>query len=213
MRALMPAEFEAAAEGNDALVLDTRHPKEFHKGFIPGSVNIGLDGDFAPWVGSMIVDVKQPLLIVADPGREEEAATRLSRVGFDNLLGHLKGGFASWAAAGKETDAVNRISAEQFAKAIGASQDEVIDIRRISEYESSHVKAASNRPLDQINDWVRDINPEKHFFIHCAGGYRSMIAASILQVRGYRNFSEVEGGFGAIKNTSVPCDSATPAAK
>jgi glyoxylase-like metal-dependent hydrolase (beta-lactamase superfamily II) len=213
MRSLTPAEFEAAAEGSDALILDTRHPKEFHKGFIPGSVNIGLDGDFAPWVGSMIVDVQQPLLIVADAGREEEAVTRLSRVGFDNLLGHLKGGVPSWTASGKEIDTVNRISADQFAKEINTSKDEVIDVRRISEFESSHVVDASHKPLDQINDWVRDINPDKHFFIHCAGGYRSMIAASILQARGYRNFSEVDGGFNAIKSTSVTCSSSTTAAK
>lgn len=210
MKALTPAEFEATAEAQDALVLDTRHPGEFCKSFIPGSVNIGLDGDFAPWVGSMIVDVKQPILIVADSGREEETATRLSRVGFDNLLGHLKGGFGSWLESGKKTDSVNRISADQFSKKLIPGRDEVVDVRRISEFDTAHVEEASHRPLDQINEWIRDINPDKHFYLHCAGGYRSMIAASILQARGFRNFSEVEGGFGAIKNTSVPCAAAAP---
>lgn len=205
MRALSPDEFEAAAEGQDALILDTRSPQEFSKGFIPQSINIGLDGDFAPWVGSLIVDVKQPLLIVTEPGREEEAVTRLSRVGFDNLLGHLKGGFKHWLDAGKEADSIDRITPDQFAKNVEIGKDKVIDIRRESEYEAEHVEDAYNRPLAMINEWIRDVNPAEHFYIHCAGGYRSMIAASILQARGFRNFSEVEGGFKAIQNTSVPC--------
>ncbi|HRF26977.1 MAG TPA: MBL fold metallo-hydrolase [Ferruginibacter sp.] len=204
MRALSPDEFEAAAEETGALILDTRNNKEFYKGFIPQSVNIGIDGDFAPWVGAMIVDVKQPILLVTDSGREEEAVTRLSRVGFDNVLGHLKGGFASWMQSGKEADSIDRISADQFAHTVNTATDKVVDVRKESEYAAEHVDNAYNKPLAYINEWIRDINPAEHFYLHCAGGYRSMIAASILQARGFRNFTEVEGGFGAISKTNVP---------
>lgn len=204
MRALSPDEFEAAAENTEALILDTRSNTEFYKGFIPQSVSIGLDGDFAPWVGALIVDVQQPLLVVTDPGKEEETITRLSRVGFDHVLGHLKGGFAAWKAAGKEADVVDRITPEQFAREVEIGKDTILDIRKESEYAAEHVEEAYNRPLANINEWIKDINPKEHFFLHCAGGYRSMIAASILQSRGYRNFTEIDGGFKAISTTSVP---------
>ena len=204
MRALTPSEFEAAAENTNALILDTRSNQIFYKGFIPQSINIGLDGDFAPWVGALIMNVKQPLLLVTEVGMEEEAVTRLSRVGFDNILGHLKGGFNTWLQSGKEADVVNRITSQQFANNVQIGTDKVIDIRKESEYTAEHVAEAFNRPLSNINDWVKDINPEEHFFIHCAGGYRSMIASSILQARGYRNFTEVAGGFKAISETNVP---------
>ncbi len=204
MRALTPAEFEAAAENTDALILDTRSNTEFYKGFIPQSVNIGLNGDFAPWVGALIVDVKQPLLLVTDAGQEEETVTRLSRVGFDNVLGHLAGGFEAWLASGREADVVDRISAEQFAKEVQVGKDKVIDVRKESEYAAEHVDEAYNRPLASINEWIKDIQPGEHFFLHCAGGYRSMMAASILQARGYRNFTEIAGGFKAISETEVP---------
>jgi hydroxyacylglutathione hydrolase len=204
MKELSPDEFEVAAENTDALILDTRDNAVFAKRYIPRSVNIGLNGDFAPWVGSLIIDVKQPLLLVTDAGKEEESVTRLSRVGFDNILGHLKGGFAAWLASGKETDFINRISSELFAKEIQAGKHKVIDVRKESEYAAEHLEDAYNMPLAYINDWVKDIDPKQHFYIHCAGGYRSMIAASILQARGYRNFSEVEGGFGEIIKKNVP---------
>lgn len=204
MKGLSPDEFEAAAENTEALILDTRAAKDFYKGFIPQSINIGLDGDFAPWVGAMIMDVKQPILLVTDEGREEEAVTRLSRVGFDNQLGHLKGGFKAWMDAGKEADTVDRISAEKFATSVQIGKDKVVDIRKESEYTAEHVEDAYNKPLAFINEWIRDVNPQEHFYIHCAGGYRSMIAASILQARGYRNFTEVEGGFKAISQTPLP---------
>ena len=204
MKALTPDEFEAAAENTEALILDTRDSTEFYKGFIPQAINIGLNGDFAPWVGALIVDVKQPILLVADVGKEEESVTRLSRVGFDNVMGHLKGGFAAWLAAGKEADVVDRITAEQFAAEVKTGEDKIIDIRKDTEYAAEHVDEAYNKPLALINEWVKDINPEEHFYIHCAGGYRSMIAASILQARGYRNFTEVAGGFKAISATEVP---------
>jgi hydroxyacylglutathione hydrolase len=204
MRALSADEFEAAAEETDALILDTRKDSDFAKGFIPQSVNIGLGGDFAPWVGALIVDVKHPILLVTDPGKEEEAVTRLSRVGFDNVLGHLRGGFATWQASGKQTDRVNRISPETFAQEIKSGEKEIIDVRKESEYAAEHVDGAYSKPLAYINEWIKDINPGKHFYLHCAGGYRSMMAASILQARGFRNFSEVEGGFNAIAKTGVP---------
>ena len=204
MRALTPDEFEAAAENTNALILDTRSNQIFYKGFIPQSINIGLDGDFAPWVGALIMNVKQPLLLVTEAGMEEEAVTRLSRVGFDNIIGHLKGGFNAWLQSGKEADVVNRITSQQFATNVQIGTDKVIDIRKETEYAAEHVSEAFNRPLSNINDWVKDINPEEHFFIHCAGGYRSMIASSILQARGYRNFTEVAGGFKAIAETNVP---------
>jgi hydroxyacylglutathione hydrolase len=204
MRALTADEFEAAAENTDALILDTRDNTNFYKGFIPRSINIGLNGDFAPWVGALIVDVKHPLLLVTDEGKEEETVTRLSRVGFDNLLGHLKDGFASWLAAGKEADVVDRISAGQFAKEVKIGEDKIIDVRKETEYAGEHVEEAYNRPLAVINEWVKDVNPEEHFYLHCAGGYRSMMAASILQARGYRNFTEVGGGFEAISKTDIP---------
>lgn len=204
MRALSPAEFEAAAEETGALILDTRSNKDFYKGFIPQSVNIGIEGDFAPWVGAMIMDVNQSILLVTDEGKEEESVTRLSRVGFDKVLGHLKGGFAAWLASGKEADTVDRISADQFARVVNTGEDKIIDVRKESEYAAEHVENAYIRPLAYINDWIKDINPEEHFYLHCAGGYRSMIAASILEARGYRNFTEIEGGFGAISKTDVP---------
>lgn len=204
MKALTPEAFELVAESNDALILDTRDNTVFYKGFIPQSINIGLDGDFAPWVGALIVDVKQPILLVTDPGKEAEAVTRLSRVGFDNVLGHLQGGFGSWLAAGKQADVVDRITAAAFAAEIKIGEDRVIDVRKASEYAAEHVEQADNNPLVFINDWIKNINPEEHFYMHCAGGYRSMIAASILQARGFRNFTEVEGGFTAISKTNVP---------
>ncbi len=203
MRAITPAEFEAAAEETTALILDTRSAADFYKGFIPQSINIGLNGDFAPWVGAMIVDVKQAILLVTDAGKEEETVTRLSRVGFDHILGHLKGGFDNWKNAGLEVDTIHRISAAEFAQQVKIGESKVVDIRKETEYAAEHVDEAYSRPLAYINDWIKDLNPNEHFFLHCAGGYRSMIAASILQARGYRNFSEVEGGFSAIAKTNV----------
>lgn len=196
--------FENTAEQTAALILDTRANGDFAKGFIPQSINIGLSGDFAPWVGAMIVDVNQPILLVTDSGMEEEAVTRLSRVGFDNVLGYLQGGFQSWLQAGKEIDTVNRITATAFEQQISGKEAMVIDVRKESEYAAEHVEDAYSKPLAYINDWVNDIDPNQPFYLHCAGGYRSMIAASILQARGYRNFIEIEGGFKAISETQVP---------
>jgi hydroxyacylglutathione hydrolase len=194
---LSAEDFETAAEETGAVILDTRLADVFRKAFVPNSVNIGLKGDFAPWVGAMIADVKQPILLVTENGTEEEAITRLSRVGFDNVIGYLDGGFSTWQNSGKETDEINRISAEEFAEKFNENSV-VIDVRKPSEYEAEHVNEAFSKPLDAISDWAGSIDSDAHFFIHCAGGYRSMIAASILNSRGIRNFSEVEGGFKAI---------------
>ncbi|MCT4000179.1 MBL fold metallo-hydrolase, partial [Elizabethkingia anophelis] len=193
LKPLSAEAFEAMADETGALILDTRPAAEFHKGFIPQSVNIGVKGDFAPWVGAMIVDVKQPLLLVTDEGSEEEVITRLSRVGFDNVVGYLKGGLSAWQSAGKETDSVERITPEEFAQRY-TKDARIIDVRKEGEYAAEHIAEAYSRPLAYINTWIKDIDPKEHFFLHCAGGYRSMIAASILQARGYRNFTEVEGG-------------------
>ena len=204
MKAINASEFEVFAEETGALILDTRDNAVFAKGFIPQSINIGLTGDFAPWVGALIADVKQPVILVTQVGMEEETITRLSRVGFDNLIGYLKDGFNAWKNAGYEVDTVNRITPDQFANELKVGESKVIDVRRESEYEAEHVDEAYSKPLAYINEWVKDINPEEHFYMHCAGGYRSMMAASILQARGYRNFTEIEGGFNAIAKTTVP---------
>jgi hydroxyacylglutathione hydrolase len=203
LRALDAAAFEAAAEETDALILDTRDPGVFWKGFIPQSVNIGLNGDFAPWVGAMLGNVTQKILLVTEEGKEEESLMRLSRVGFDQVIGHLKGGFPAWQQAGKEIDTINRITAENFKVKFDANSF-VVDVRKEGEYSSGHLENAENKPLNNINEWIHEINPELPFFLHCAGGYRSMIAASILQSRGYRNFAEVEGGINAIKKAGIP---------
>ena len=204
MKALTPDEFETVAEVSDALILDTRSAAEFHNGFVPNSINIGLNGDFAPWVGSMIVDVTQKLILVTDPGKEQEAITRLSRVGFDQVLGHLAGGFAAWKNSGKEIDTIVRITASQFEGEYVQGKTKIVDVRKCSEFSNGHVPDAENNTLSDINLWIQSINPKEHFYLHCQGGYRSMIAASILQARGYRNFSEIEGGYGAISKTGIP---------
>lgn len=203
LQALSPEQFEKIAEVSGALILDVRNNGEFAKGCIPQSVNIGLDGDFAPWVGALIADVNQPILLVTKPGDEEETVTRLSRVGFDHVLGFLEGGVKAWKNKGKEIDSVNRISAEQFEREIEGKEVKIIDVRKESEYAAEHVNEAYSKPLAYINEWIDEIRPEEHFYLHCAGGYRSMMAASILQARGYRNFTEIEGGFKAIGSTGV----------
>lgn len=204
MTAMNPDQFEQAAELSGALILDTRGADDFSKGFVPQSINIGIKGDFAPWVGALLGDVSQELLLVTEPGMEAETVTRLARVGFDHVIGFLDGGIEAWKNAGKEIDTVNRISPDQFSKEFKCKESMVVDVRRESEYAAEHVDEAYNKPLAYINEWINSIDPHQHFFLHCAGGYRSMIAASLLQARGYRNFSEVSGGFNAIAKTEVP---------
>jgi glyoxylase-like metal-dependent hydrolase (beta-lactamase superfamily II)/rhodanese-related sulfurtransferase len=205
LRALSPAAFEAAANETSALILDTRAPQTFAKGFIPNSINIGIDGGFAPWVGALVPDIKQNFLIVAEPGREEEIITRLARVGYDFTIGYLENGFEAWKADGREVDTIKSISAAELAEEIKNNQAEVVDVRKNSEYLSEHIQDAQNAPLDYINDSMMKLSKDKTYFVHCAGGYRSMIFASILKARGYDNLIDVDGGFKAIKeNGTIP---------
>ena len=201
--ALTPSQFELMANETNALILDTRAPDVFAKGFIPKAINIGLDGSFAMWVGEMIPDIKQDILLVTDEGKEEEAIIRLSRVGYDHAIGYLSGGFAAWKNEQREYDEVHRLTAEKFAQEY-VSNPIVIDVRKKSEFESEHVINAKNIPLNELNARFFELPKDQPFIIHCAGGYRSMIAASILKSRGYHDFVDVEGGMSAILNTSVP---------
>jgi hydroxyacylglutathione hydrolase len=201
-QALSPKAFEAAANETGAIVLDVRSEDEFAQGHIPRSIFIGLDGSFAPWVGTLIADVKQPLLLVTAPGREKETLTRLSRVGFDHSIGYLDGGFESWKKAAMEYDTVASITASQFEKEENERHLPIFDVRKESEYLSEHVVDAKNTPLEFLNDHLAYF-PEQSFFVHCAGGYRSMIAASILKSRGIHNLIDVKGGFNAIKEAGV----------
>ncbi len=204
LKGLSPEEFETAAETTGALILDTRSAADFAKSFVPRSINIGLDGQFAPWVGAMIVDVKQPILLVTDEGKEEETLIRLSRVGFDVVYGFLKGGLDAWKSAGKEVDSVNRITADQFKSEMIVGESFVLDVRKESEYRAEHVEEAYNKPLDFIGEWFMDMTSlDGEFYVHCAGGYRSMIAASVLKSKGIHNFKEVAGGFKAIADAGV----------
>jgi len=200
MTPMSPEVFEAAANETDALILDTRHQTEFIHGFIPQSIFIGIKGSFAMWVGAMIPDINQKLLVVADPGMEEEVLTRLSRVGYDQTIGFLEGGFDAWKNAGKEIDTLDQVTAEELSTIQGAT---IVDVRKKGEYLSEHVEDAINVELDYLNDQMASVPQEGTFYIHCAGGYRSVIAASILKARGYHNMIDVAGGFGAIKNTSL----------
>jgi hydroxyacylglutathione hydrolase len=204
LQAMNAEEFEAAANETDAVMLDTRNDAVVWKGFIPNSINISLDGQFAPWVGALIPDVKQQLLIIAEPGREEESIMRLARVGYDNVIGFLKGGFDAWKNAGKEIDTVNRITSTEFEKVFDKESTVVIDIRKPGEYSAEHVEEALNIPLDYLNENLAEFPKDKDFIIHCGSGYRSMTAATMLKSRGWENFREVAGGYDAIKGTGVP---------
>lgn len=203
MRALTPDQFELVAETEGALVLDTRGAQTFKDGFVPRSINIGIKGDFAPWVGAMVPDVKHPLLLVTDEGMEDEVVTRLARVGYDNVLGYLKGGIAAWKASGKEADTIESISAEEFAKRFAKDKLRVIDVRKDGEYLAEHVDGAWHASLQYINQNLAAFSKEEPNYIHCAGGYRSMVAASLLKARGYHNIIDVAGGFNAISKTDV----------
>ena len=197
-------DFISTSEQSEALILDVRHQREFIKGFIPGSIFIGLSGTFAPWVGALLVDVKIPLLLVAEPGTEVEAITRLSRVGFDNVIGILNGGFNSWKEAGKSVDTIAAVSASELAEKVNSdSNTKVVDVRRPGEYSAEHVDGASHAPLSFLTDYLERL-PNEDFYMHCAGGYRSVIANSILKKHGIHNAIEVLGGYNAIKKTDAP---------
>ncbi len=200
---LSPSAFEAAANETEALMLDTRKAEDFAKGHIPNSINIGLEGSFAQWVGEMIPDVKQEILLITYPGKEEEAITRLSRVGYDHTIGFLEGGFESWKKAGRNFETVGRVNVREFEKKYAEDKPLVIDVRKKSEFDSEHVVDAVNIPLNEINDHLSQFPKDKPFILYCAGGYRSMIAASMLKQRGWDNFVDVNEGFDEIKKSSV----------
>jgi hydroxyacylglutathione hydrolase len=199
--ALSAEAFEAAANETDALIIDTRDPQVFAKEFIPNSINIGITGTFAPWVGTLIPDVKQPILIVSDPGREEEVITRLARVGYDNSLGYLNGGLEAWKKAGKETDSIVSITTEDLIEVLKNPNTVLLDGRKSSEYKSEHIEGAQNMPLDYLNDTFHELKKDITYYVHCAGGYRSMIFVSMLRARGYRNLVDVMGGFTDLKKS------------
>jgi len=203
LNALTPQAFEDLANQTGAILLDTRDPQVFAKGFIPNAINIGLNGQFAPWVGALITDLKQPILLITDQGKEEETITRLTRVGYDHTIGYLDGGFERWTDAGKEIDTIETISADIFEQAVNENEIIALDVRKPGEYESEHLEFTLSRPLDFINEWMPEIDPQSTYYIHCAGGYRSMIAASILKSRGVENVIDVAGGYGAIKKTGL----------
>ncbi len=201
--ALEPNQFEDLVNRNDALVLDTRPSAYFVKEHIPGSIWIGIDDNFAPWVGALITDLKQNIVFVAEAGREEEVVTRLARVGYDNALGYLDGGMTEWKNAGKETNAIESIGAHDFVGIYDTDMLNVLDVRKASEYESQHVKGVKNFPLDFINRNIKDLDQNKKYYLHCQGGYRSVIAASILRAKGFKQLVNVEGGFNEIKKSCV----------
>ena len=194
--------FMAAWEGEDAIVLDTRHQSVFAKGFIPGSVFIGIDDNFAMWVGALVPDLRQPILFICERGREEEVVTRLARVGYDNAIGFLAGGFEAWMEAGQEVDVLEEVTAEEFADLYSATTN-LLDVRRASEFESEHLFGAVNFPLDFINRNMDKVHREQTYFLHCAGGYRSVIAASILKARGFHKIINIKGGFKALRETHL----------
>lgn len=200
---LAPEDFEAMANHEEALVLDVRPQSEFIKGHIPNSIFIGLNGQFAPWVGALITDIKQPILLVVPEGKSKEAVTRLSRVGYDNTLGYLEGGIEAWMASGRDIDTLESISAEEFANRAKQSDLDILDVRKDGEYKSMHLEDAQHFSLDFINKNMDQVSKDKTYYIHCAGGYRSVIAASILKARGFHNLVDIAGGFGAIKKTDL----------
>ncbi len=201
---LKPDDFEAIANHEDAMVLDVRTESDFIKGHVPNSIFIGLNGQFAPWVGALITDLKQPIILVVPEGKSEEAVTRLSRVGYDQTLGYLDGGIESWKAAGKDVETLDSISAGEFADKAKTQNLNVLDVRKDGEYATSHLKNTQHFALDYINQNMNQIDKDKTYHIHCAGGYRSVIAASILKARGFNKLIDVAGGFAAIKNTDLP---------
>jgi len=207
-KALSVNDFELVANETDAVIIDVRHQFKFVKGFIPQSIFIGLGGTFAPWVGALIKDIHQPILLVVPDNMEKETITRLSRVGFDNVLGYLSGGFEAWKTSGKEIDTLPSVPANVLEQQIDKDAF-VFDVRRPGEYEAEHIENVPSTPLDFLNDHISEFPTNKDFYVHCAGGYRSVIAASILKARGYSRVIDVAGGYGAIKKTNIKRTQAT----
>ena len=206
VQALSPDAFEAAANETGAIMIDTRPQHIFKQAFVPNSIFIGIKGDFAPWVGTLLTDIEQPILLIADEESREEVITRLSRVGYDNVIGYLDGGIETWIKAGKETDVVTSISALEFAETFEESEGKILvkDVRKPTEYSAEHVDEAMNIPLASLSKNMAEFSKTEPNYIHCAGGYRSMIAVSILKSRGFDNVVDVTGGFAAIAATDIP---------
>lgn len=201
--ALSASAFEAAANEIGAVVLDVRHQDKFVVEHVPNSIFIGIEGGFAPWVGALIKDVEQPILLIVEDDAIEEAITRLSRVGFDNILGYLDGGLENWKKEGKEVESLESISADQFAAQVEKDGRKIFDVRKPGEWDTEHLPDAENTSLGELNNHLAEFPKEDKFYIHCAGGYRSVIAASILKSRGIHNMIDVKGGFDAIKKTEM----------
>jgi rhodanese-related sulfurtransferase len=204
MQELSPDAFEAAANETSALILDTRDPETFAKGFIPNSINIGVKGSFAPWVGALIPDIKQQILLVSEPGTEEEVITRLARVGYDNAIGYLKGGMDAWKESGRETDSIRSISPEEYKEIRAKEKTLLIDVRKPGEYQAEHIEDVKHIALDYMNDHMSEFTHDETQYIHCAGGYRSMIASSILKARGFDNVVNIQKGFKGMKAAGLP---------
>lgn len=203
-KAMSPKEFEAVANATDALILDVRNKEDFAKGFIPNSIFIGLDGSFAPWVGALVPDLKQALLIIAPEGREAETVKRLARIGCDNTLGYLKGGFETWKAEGREIDHIETILVDEFENRFNASKLNILDVRKPGEYSGEHIEDAQNFPLDYINRNMTEVEKDKEYYLHCRSGYRSTVAASILRARGFEKLINVQDKYDSIAASTVP---------
>ncbi|MBX3043191.1 MAG: MBL fold metallo-hydrolase [Candidatus Kapabacteria bacterium] len=201
---LSPEQFEEIVNSYSALMLDSRYQQVFNKSFIPNSVNISLDGQFAPWVGALIPDIKQPIVLITEEDKLEETLMRLARVGYENVLGYLEGGIEAWKNAGKEIDIIHSISPSELKERVeSGNKINILDVRRPSEYEISHIPGAVNFPLDYINERMHEIDRNTDYILHCSGGYRSMTTASILRSRGFDNVIDVDGGFNAITETGI----------
>jgi hydroxyacylglutathione hydrolase len=205
LRPLSVRAFKAAWEGENALVLDTRLQDEFAKNFIPGAIFVGIDDNFAPWVGALVEDLTVPILFVCEPGREQEVVDRLARVGYDNPIGYLEGGFNAWVSAGEETDSIKEVYAREFESIYNNHKVNLLDVRRNSEYNAQHIVGAQNFPLDFINKNMSEVDRHNEYYLHCVGGYRSMITASILRSRGFDKLINIRSGFRAIQEeTKLP---------
>jgi rhodanese-related sulfurtransferase len=203
-QALSPDAFELAVNETHAVMIDVRDMQDFASGFIPNSIYIGLEGSFAPWVGALVADVEHPIALIVQEGKEEEAITRMARVGFDNVIGYLKGGIEAWKKAGKDVDRVDSINSSELRRRMKQyGEESIVDVRRPGEFAAEHVKDANNFPLDFFNDFMHEFDREKQYFLHCAGGYRSLIAASILKSRGFEKITDISGGFVEIKESEL----------
>ena len=202
-KALSIDEFKNSMISENSLVLDVRTQKEFIKKHIPNSLFIGLNGSFAPWVGTLIKDVHRPILLIVEKGKEEEAITRLSRVGCDNCIGYLEGGIKIWGKSGNPTANLESISANKFIDTLKLNKINILDVRKISEFENKHIEGSINFPLGQIQENISEINSKERLHVHCAGGYRSVIAISILKANGFDNLIDISGGFNEIKKTDL----------